>query len=106
MDDVDLRHLRSFVGVVDTGTFTDAAIALGTSQTAVSRHVAALEAALGVRLLDRTTRSVFLTPTGDRLLRHARRILAAVDDLRRDASAGTGTVRVGYAWAAVGERTP
>jgi DNA-binding transcriptional LysR family regulator len=104
--DVELRHLRSLVGVIDTGTFTDAGIRLGISQTAVSRNVAALESALGVWLLHRTTRSVSLTPAGERVLRHARRALAAVDDLRQEALAGVSTIRIGYAWSALGKHTP
>ncbi|MHA7241241.1 LysR family transcriptional regulator [Arthrobacter sp. TMS1-12-1] len=104
--DVELRHLRSLVSVIDTGTFTDAGIELGISQTAVSRNIAALESALGVRLLHRTTRSVSLTPAGERVLRHARRAIAVVADLRQEALAGVSTIRVGYAWSALGKHTP
>jgi DNA-binding transcriptional LysR family regulator len=104
--DVELRHLRSLVSVLDTGTFTDAGIELGISQTAVSRNVAALESILAVRLLHRTTRRVSLTPAGERVLRHARRALAVVDDLRQDALDGVSTIRVGYAWSALGKHTP
>jgi DNA-binding transcriptional LysR family regulator len=104
--DVELRHLRSLVNVIDTGTFTDAGIELGISQTAVSRNVATLESILGVRLLHRTTRSVSLTPAGERVLRHARRALAVVGDLRQEALAGMSTIRVGYAWSALGKHTP
>ena len=104
--DVELRHLRSLVSVIDTGTFTDAGIELGVSQTAVSRNIAALESALGVRLLHRTTRSVELTPAGERVLRQARRAMAVVADLRQEALAGVSTIRVGYAWSALGKHTP
>ncbi|WP_104116032.1 LysR family transcriptional regulator [Arthrobacter sp. B1805] len=104
--DVELRHLRSLVGVIDTGSFTDAAIELGISQAAVSRNVAALERALGIRLLHRTTRSVELTPGGERVIRHARRTLTAVADLHHAALAGNGIVRIGYAWSALGRHTP
>lgn len=104
--DVEVRHLRCLVGVVDAGTFTDAGIELGMSQAAVSRNVAALESLLGVRLLHRTTRSVSLTPPGERVLRHARRVLAAVADLRQEALAQRSVVRVGYAWSALGRHTP
>lgn len=104
--DVELRHLRSLASVIDTGTFTDAGIELGISQTAVSRNIAALESALGVRLLHRTTRSVELTPAGERVLRHARRALAVVADLRQEALAAQSTIRVGYAWSALGKHTP
>lgn len=103
--DVELRHLRSFVSVVDTGTFTDAGIELGISQAAVSRNVAALESVLGKHLLRRTTRSVELAPAGEKVLQHARRILAVVSDLQREAAAGTDTIRIGYAWSALGKHT-
>ena len=104
--EVELRHLRALVAVVEAGTFTDAAIELGISQTAVSRHVAALESVLGVRLLHRTTRSVELTPAGEQAIRHARRALAVVSEMRRESSARSTTVRIGYAWSALGKLTP
>ncbi|MFT2753604.1 LysR family transcriptional regulator [Clavibacter sp. Sh2088] len=104
--DVEMRHLRALVGVVENGTFTDAGMELGISQAAVSRNVASLEGVLGVRLLHRTTRSVELTPAGERVLRHARRVLAVLTDLRQEAAAGASTIRIGYAWSALGEHTP
>ncbi|MCW4386477.1 LysR family transcriptional regulator [Salinibacterium sp. SYSU T00001] len=101
----ELRQVRAFVAVVDAGTFTDAAIELGSSQAAVSRAVAALETALGSRLLERSTRSVRLTPTGDRVLKSARRMLATAADLEREAHGGRDLVRIGYAWSALGSHT-
>ncbi|MGC0328785.1 DNA-binding transcriptional LysR family regulator [Streptomyces sp. SAI-170] len=103
--DVELRHLRCLVAIADEGTFTDAAHALGVSQAAVSRTLAALEDALGARLLRRTSRSVTPTGTGSRVLAHARRVLAEVDDLVREAAEGSQRLRVGYAWAALGRHT-
>ncbi|MEU8242665.1 LysR family transcriptional regulator [Actinoplanes missouriensis] len=103
--DVQLRHLRALVAVVDTGTFTDAAAELGTSQAAVSRSVAALETALGVRILQRTTRHLAPTPTGDQILAGARRILAETAHLHRIAEQSRSELRVGYAWAALGKHT-
>ncbi|MFE4196941.1 LysR family transcriptional regulator [Paenarthrobacter sp. NPDC056912] len=103
--DVELRQLRCLVAVVDEGTFTDAAIELRMSQAAVSRNIAALEQTLGVRLVERTTRSVGLTPSGERVLAKAQRILSLLADLERDARAGTGKIRIGYAWSALGEHT-
>ncbi|MEU6349151.1 LysR family transcriptional regulator [Streptomyces sp. NPDC047072] len=102
---VDLRQLRCLVAIVDEGTFTDAAAALGVSQAAVSRTLASLERALGVRLLRRTSREVTPTGTGLRVVAHARRVLAEVDDLVREAVSGHTQVRVGYAWAALGRHT-
>ncbi|MDQ0597350.1 DNA-binding transcriptional LysR family regulator [Streptomyces canus] len=103
--DVDLRQLRCLVAIVDEGTFTDAALALGVSQAAVSRTLASFERALGVRLLRRTSREVTPTPTGLRVLAHARRVLAEVDDLVRDATSGHAHLRMGYAWSALGRHT-
>lgn len=104
--DVELKQLRCLVAIVDEGTFTDAAIALGVSQAAVSRSLAALERALGVRLLRRTSREVTPTGTGLRVLAHARRVLGEVDGLVREATSGHARLRMGYAWAALGRHTP
>ncbi|WP_213457060.1 LysR family transcriptional regulator [Rhizomonospora bruguierae] len=103
--DLELRHLRAFVAVVDAGTFTGAAGALGVSQAAVSRAVVALEAALGARLLHRSTRHVRLTGTGTHVLVRARTVLDEVADLRRFVEQSRTEVRVGYAWAALGKHT-
>ncbi|MFF7314111.1 LysR family transcriptional regulator [Streptomyces sp. NPDC008137] len=102
---VELRQLRCLVAIVDEGSFTDAAIALGVSQAAVSRTLASLERALGVRLLRRTSREVSPTGAGLRVLGHARRVIAEVDDLVQEATSGHATLRVGYAWSAVGRHT-
>ena len=102
---LELRQLRCLVAVVEAGSFTDAAIELRVSQASVSRNVAALELALGVRLIHRTTRSIGLTTAGERTLRHARRVLNAVEDLTHDAAASGNTVRIGYAWSALGRHT-
>jgi DNA-binding transcriptional LysR family regulator len=102
---LELRHLRALVAVAEVQTFTDAAIALGTSQASVSRSVAALERALGVRVFQRTTRSVTPTATGKRIIEHARRVLDEARLLEEAARDASGELRVGYAWSAVGSRT-
>jgi DNA-binding transcriptional LysR family regulator len=102
---IDLRQLRALVAVVDEGTFTDAAIALGTSQASVSRAVAALEDALAARVLSRTTRQVATTAVGTRVLEHARQALAAVAALEQVAARTDAEIRVGYAWSALGGHT-
>ena len=102
---IDLRQLRALVAVVDEGTFTDAAIALGTSQASVSRAVAALETTLGTRVLSRTTRQVATTAVGTRVLEHARQALAAVAALEQAAARTVAEIRVGYAWSALGAHT-
>ena len=67
-----LPQLASFVAVVDAGSFTAAARQTNSDKTVLSRRVTALEEALGVRLLNRTTRSLQLTDAGRRLLEEAR----------------------------------
>ncbi|MEU7902695.1 LysR family transcriptional regulator [Actinoplanes sp. NPDC049118] len=103
--DVRLGQLRTLLAVVDAGTFTDAAAVLGVSQATVSRSVAALERALGARLLQRTTRHVALTPTGTRIVGQARRIVEEVAHLQRIVEAARTEVLLGYAWAALGRHT-
>src|ERR671936_265111 len=105
MHEVELRQLRCLVAIVDEGTFTDAAIALDVSQAAVSRTLASLERALGVRLLRRTSREVTPTAAGLRVLAHARRVLAEVSELVRAAPSDHPSLRIGYAWSAVGRHT-
>jgi DNA-binding transcriptional LysR family regulator len=102
---VELRYLRALVAVVDAETFTDAAIELGTSQAAVSRSIAALEQALGLRILQRTTRSFTPTPVGERIIAHARRVLDELALLEREARDHGSELRVSYAWSALGRRT-
>ncbi|MBG0565876.1 LysR family transcriptional regulator [Actinoplanes aureus] len=102
---VELRHLRALISVVDAGTFTDAAAELDVSQAAVSRSIAALESALGVRVLERSTRHVALTARGTQVLAAARRVLDEVAHLQRIAEQSRGELRVGYAWAALGKHT-
>lgn len=103
--DLDTRHVRAFVAVVEEETFTDAAIALGVTQATVSRSVQRLEQALGTRLLQRTTRRVEPTPLGEVALGHARRLLAGVDAMARLAEGQPAALVMGYAWSALGEHT-
>jgi DNA-binding transcriptional LysR family regulator len=103
--DLELRQLRCLVAIVDTGTFTDAAIELGVSQAAVSRTLSALEGVLGVRLLHRTSRSVTPTTAGVQVLARARQLLAEAENLVREATTGHTRLRVGHAWSAVGRHT-
>jgi len=74
---MDLRLLRTFRSVVEHGSFTAAAGALGYTQSAVSQHIATLEASLGVRLVER--RPFAVTSAGARLAEHAANILVRVD---------------------------
>ncbi|PWR23807.1 LysR substrate-binding domain-containing protein [Zavarzinia compransoris] len=74
------RAMATFVQIVDAGSLTAAAAATSQSPTGVVRLLAALEAALGVRLLNRTTRRLALTDEGRDYLARCRRILADVED--------------------------
>ncbi|MET8946836.1 LysR family transcriptional regulator [Streptomyces sp. NPDC004542] len=78
---LDPRLLRAFVTVAEELHFTRAAARLYVAQQALSRDVRRLERELGAELFLRTTRQVTLTVDGERLLPHARRVLAAQDDL-------------------------
>ena len=78
MDRIDA--MQAFVTVADLNGFAPAARRLKLSPSAVTRLVAGLEAHLGVRLLQRTTRSVTLTDSGRRYIERARRILADLEE--------------------------
>ena len=101
----EVRQLRALLAVVDAGTFTGAADVLGITQASVSRTVAALERALGARVLQRTTREVSLTAVGAQVVGHARRVVEEVAAIRRAAEHGRGDLRIGYAWSALGRHT-
>ena len=103
--DLELRHLRCLVAIVDAGTFTDAAIELGMSQAPVSRNLIALERVLGVRLLHRTSRTITPTTAGVHALAQARQVLAAADNLVAEATTGHTRLRIGHAWSAMGRYT-
>lgn len=76
----DIVLLRSFVAVAETRSFTSAGAELRMSQSAVSKHVRALEFSANAVLLDRDSREVSITEAGDAMLTFARRILATHDD--------------------------
>ncbi|MDG4647028.1 LysR family transcriptional regulator [Roseibacterium sp. SDUM158017] len=96
-----LTEMEAFATVVDQGGFTDAAKKLGISKSAVSKHVSSLEARLGARLLNRTTRRVSPTEIGLAYYDRARRVLndAGEADALVTAmqSAPSGTLRVSIA---------
>lgn len=72
--------MEAFIAVVEDGGFTSASRRLGVSKSAVSKHIAALEARLGVRLLERTTRRVSPTDLGLLYYDRARFVLGAASD--------------------------
>jgi DNA-binding transcriptional LysR family regulator len=82
-DAITLDQLRTFLAVVDEGSFSAAGRKLRRVQSAVSHSMAALETQLGVRIWDRSTKIPTLTSEGSTLLTAARRICADVDALKR-----------------------
>lgn len=80
---MDPRHALVFVAVVEAGSFSGAARALGIAKSAVSRQVAQLEEDLGARLLHRTTRSLQLTDAGAALHGHAEQLAETLRDAER-----------------------
>ena len=91
-------QLRAFVATAQTGSFTRAAENLGTSNRLTSKYVAELESRLKVRLFQRTTRKVGLTPAGEELMARAPALLDELDDLianvARDSRGLSGLLRI------------
>src|ERR1700731_975663 len=85
-----LANVNVLVAVVESGSFARAALALGMTPSGVSRAVGRLESGVGVRLLERTTRSVALTDEGRRMYEEIKPLLAGIDD----AIAATGAASV------------
>ncbi len=98
MEPTDLNDLRFFAEIVEQGSFTLAAQALGVQTSRLSRRVTALEAELGVRLLNRTTRRISLTDAGKHFLEHCQAIIAhaqaAYEDVEKTRSKPGGVVRL------------
>lgn len=76
-----IETMKAFVTVAEEGSFTRAADKLALSNQLVSKYVTHFEAHLGVRLFNRTTRSVHLTEEGEQCFQHAKLILASVHDM-------------------------
>ncbi len=97
----DLKALRYFVRVAETGSFSRAANALGVTQPAVSRMVRRLEADLGVELLHRSGRESAVTEAGEILLARARDLELQAsrlwDDVRAGADTPSGSLSIGVA---------
>lgn len=80
MPNENLRDLNAFVVVAEEGSFTRAAARIGVSQSALSQTIRGLEERLGLRLLNRSTRSVAPTEAGDRLLARVQPALREIDE--------------------------
>lgn len=96
---LEIASLQHFTAVAQTGSFTRAAEDIGVSQSVISRSIQRLEDQVGTCLIERTTRSVTLTPAGSALLSDALLILSrlaiATDNARRIGSGGLAEIRVG-----------
>jgi DNA-binding transcriptional LysR family regulator len=96
--DLNLRDVRAFVAVAQTGSFTRAATRLHLSQPALTVQIRRLEEIVGVRLFDRNSRNVALTPAGRELLPVLQKSLHDMEQVLVDARAladgSSGTVRI------------
>ena len=95
--DLEIDLLRAFVAVAQTGSFTAAAQVVARSQSAVSQKIIRLEEILGMRVFERTSRSLTLTADGERLLVGARKMLQHFDTFMREIKAPVtlDTLRLG-----------
>src|SRR4029079_14207546 len=95
---LDLNDIAVFARVVEAGSFTAAARLLGMPKTTVSRRIAALEREVGVRLLQRTTRSLNMTDAGRLYYEQSSQALAAIQPahprLARASGEPSGTTRI------------
>lgn len=93
-----LQAMKTFVRVVESGSFSAVAHEANATQSAVSKQVAALERALGAKLLTRTTRSLALTEEGERYFEQVRRLVAEIAEaegaLQRGEQQLTGWLRI------------
>jgi len=83
MTNIPTDLLRTLVTIVDLGSFTKAASALGLSQPSVSLHIKRLQSVLGGDLFDRSAHGIRLTPHGEMVLGYARRLLSINDQIVR-----------------------
>jgi DNA-binding transcriptional LysR family regulator len=93
MQQYDLPALRAFISVVEAGGFNRAAEQLQASAAAVSRRVSGLESALGVKLLNRTTRHVDLTEAGRQFYADVVNIIASLEEAEEKIQSGRTTVK-------------
>lgn len=102
---MEIRQLRAFVAIAESGTFTAGALRVHVTQAAISMQIRQLENEVGAKVFVRAPRHVILTEAGEQLLRRARHILrehdAALDEIAELAGAERGRLRVGSASAMV-----
>lgn len=102
---MDIKQLRVFIALAEDLHFARAGERLGISQSAISQQIKALEQRVGVRLLNRTTRQVKLTPAGEVFLAEIQQALEKLDAAPRIAAmtarGETGELRIGYILPAI-----
>lgn len=102
---MEIRQLRAFVAIAESGTFTAGALRVHVTQAAISMQIRQLETEIGAKVFVRAPRHVILTEAGEQLLRRARHILrehdAALDEIAELAGAERGRLRIGSASAMV-----
>lgn len=102
---MEIRQLRAFVAIAESGTFTAGALRVHVTQAAISMQIRQLENEIGAKVFVRAPRHVILTEAGEQLLRRARHILrehdAALDEVAELAGAERGRLRIGSASAMV-----
>lgn len=87
---IKLAQIRGLVAIADCGNFSEAALQLQISQSAVSHAIATLEAELGVVLLSRGRHGAHLTPVGERIAAHGRQVLQLLDAMHKEANLAKG----------------
>jgi len=90
LEAVKLSQLRALTAIAQCGNFSEAALQIGISQSAVSHAIASLETELGVVLLSRGRHGATLTPVGERVLTHAQSMLNLLDLIGREANLSKG----------------
>ena len=93
MQQYDLVGLKAFVTVVEAGSFNRAADQLEASAAAVSRRISSLESALGVKLLNRTTRQIDLTESGKQFYADVINIFESLEEAEEKIQTGRETIR-------------
>ncbi|MFI8001772.1 LysR family transcriptional regulator [Streptomyces sp. NPDC086010] len=102
---IEIRHLRAFLAIAEEGSVTRAAAALRITQPVVSRTLAALERHVGVRLVDRSTHHLALTPEGVAFRDKAAHAVGAFDEALAPGRLHHRPLRLGHAWSAFGPYT-
>ena len=102
---MEIRQLRAFIAIAESGTFTAGAVRVHVTQAAISMQIRQLETEIGARVFVRAPRHVILTEAGEQLLNRARQILrehdAALEEIAELAGAERGRLRIGSASAMV-----